>query len=697
MATTLPAPKMHPLPVALAGDHLHSLTRGNPLAALSELIWNSLDADATAVSVSVTQTLLTGTESIVVADNGTGMSALEAAEGFSLLGGSKKRNATVTGKGRIVHGRRGQGRLRAFALGPNVEWKSTFDGAKGLETVTLRGKLGTSTVSFEISDAVPENDRTDTGTEVTVTGMNKNLPDLHSAESRAVLARTFALFLRKYPDTVITIAGEQLDANALIARSSTVQVVASVNDKKDIHGTLDIIEWNSDAAIQKYLYLCDSAGNTLHHVTLDVGTGSLNLTAHLSSPAISEAATSGTLILDDLNDDVTALANAARQSVRDYVTNLKQEKRLSIVEEWKADKVYPFENAPVTIIEEAERRVFDILAINVVDASPAIAAADDASKKLTFRLLRSAIESGSEDLQHILIEVLGLSPAKQEELSKLLSRSSLSAIISASSLVADRLDFLEGLHALAYGTEYKNVVKERTQLHRIVAAHTWLFGEELNITADDQKLDTVVRQECGKRDDIDILALDGSVNPNMNLTLDLMFSKILKLNSSPKRHHLVVELKRPSEKIDLNATTQVMRYAQALMSSPAFPKAETTWEFWALSSALHVEVEAQTYPTLLYDGRGKVYVKTWADVINDARARLEFFKEKLELSATKASGIEFLKREHDKYLPQTIAPAANPATKAPKAKTVQKAPSVKSAKKVNTIKRASPSRSRAKE
>ena len=64
---------------------------------------------------------------------------------------------------------------------------------------------------------------------------------------------------------------------------------------------------------------------------------------------------------------------------------------------------------------------------------------------LHLRMLRHAIERSPTELQRILDEVLRLPKRKQKELAVLLDETDLSAIISAATMVADRLKFLQGL------------------------------------------------------------------------------------------------------------------------------------------------------------------------------------------------------------------------------------------------------------
>ena len=101
-------------------DHITSLCTASPIQALTELVWNALDADAFDVKVDVIQNPLGGIESIRVTDDGLGVNALQAEKHFGNLGGSWKRDADKTPlSGRVLHGSKGKGRFKAFlfALG----------------------------------------------------------------------------------------------------------------------------------------------------------------------------------------------------------------------------------------------------------------------------------------------------------------------------------------------------------------------------------------------------------------------------------------------------------------------------------------------------------------------------------------------------------------------------------------------------
>ena len=52
--------------IGVERDHIESLTKAAGLTAISELIWNSLDADATEINIEYKTTTLGGYEYILV-------------------------------------------------------------------------------------------------------------------------------------------------------------------------------------------------------------------------------------------------------------------------------------------------------------------------------------------------------------------------------------------------------------------------------------------------------------------------------------------------------------------------------------------------------------------------------------------------------------------------------------------------------
>ena len=120
--------KIQEYSVEVKPDFLERQAKAKPIQALSELVWNALDADADRVTIDFECDALGGVAKILVADNGHGIPHAEAPKLFSSLGGSWKRQRMGTLQlNRMLHGRDGRGRFKAFALGSIVDWNVVYD------------------------------------------------------------------------------------------------------------------------------------------------------------------------------------------------------------------------------------------------------------------------------------------------------------------------------------------------------------------------------------------------------------------------------------------------------------------------------------------------------------------------------------------------------------------------------------------
>lgn len=337
------------------------------------------------------------------------------------------------------------------------------------------------------------------------------------------------------------------------------------------------------------------------------------------------------------------------------------EAAVGYVETWKAQQVYPFQSEPRNSLEQVERQVFDIVAANVARHLPDFDGPKTSNKAFQLRMLRQAIEHSPEELQLILSEVLKLPKRQQEELADLLRDVSLSAIISSAKVVADRLRFLRALEALLFDAEPKKRLKERSQLHRIVAQNTWLFGEEFALSVDDQSLTEVLRKH--KKYLADGIVIDAPVKhvSQQRGIVDLMLSKTTRRHRPNTVSHLVVELKAPSVKLDRDEISQIEGYAASVMADERFASVDVQWQFWAISDDLGPVGKfrvGQGDGEIMRQDHISIHLKTWGQIIDENRARLQFYQEKLEYQADKGSSLKYLQRHYAKHLEGVLDDAA---------------------------------------
>jgi hypothetical protein len=483
---------MQEVSVEVRPDFLERQAKAQPVQALAELIWNALDADATAVNVDFEYDVLGGMSKIVVADNGDGMPYADAPLLFKNLGGSWKRQSVTTHRlSRMLHGREGRGRFKAFALGGVVDWKVVYDkdGAPFRYDVTiLESEIERVRISDEMSGP-----RAALGVTVVISELKRQFSSLKPENAVQELSEIFAIYLKDYRDVSITIGGERIDPNLAIAGGPWEFKLGPVTDEEGhAHAvTLEVIEWRRQT--RRTLYLCNEQGFPLSQAETRFHVGDFHFSAYLKSSFIRELHQDGQLDLAEMVPALVASIEEARGKIKELFRIRAAEGARIVVDEWKEKKIYPYEGEPATPVEKAERQIFDIVAVTVQDASPEFNETPPKQTALHLRLLRHAIERSPTELQRILDEVLKLPKRKQKELAELLNETNLSGIISAATLVADRLKFLEALRFILFDYETRQKLRERSQLHKILEQNTWIFGEEYNLWASDKDLTTVLK------------------------------------------------------------------------------------------------------------------------------------------------------------------------------------------------------------
>lgn len=638
-------------PVEVQPDHLEKITRAKPVQALAELIWNGLDADANRITVSFEQNELGALDRVTVRDNGNGLSRADAPERFRRLGGSWKKPGITTPRGRYLHGQEGRGRFKAFAIGRFAEWAVVYerDGKRWSYTIAMsEGDIR----HVAISDEVPASAESDHGVTLTITEPLKDFHSLDSDTALNELAQIFALYLADYGDLNILIGGRRIDPKTVIAGRKAFNLSDIEVDGKPHPVRLEIVEWNGVS--NRSLYLCNDKRFPLVQVDRRFHIGSFQFSAYLQSSYLNVAQADGTVELAEMQTPIVAAIDEAQKTIKEYFRTRAAEEARDFVQVWKDESIYPFQGDAVTQIEQVERQVFDIVALNVVRHLPDFAEAASKNKAFQLRMLRQAIEKSPEDLQLILTEVLNLPKRKRDELAELLRDVSLTSIINSAKVVADRLRFITGLDAILFDPEPKKRLKERTQLHRIIAENCWLFGEEFSLSVDDQSLTEILRaHKTLLGEDVVIDAPVKHVSKTRGI-VDLVLSKATRQHRANCLTHLVVELKAPKVPINAAEITQIEGYAASVMEDVRFRGVGVNWVFWVISDEIgsHARFRITEPETGLIHKAGNVaiYVKTWAQVLDENRARMQFFQEHLKFQADKTDSLKHLQERHAQYL-----------------------------------------------
>lgn len=630
--------------------------------AVAELVWNAIDAEATTVAVELQRDTGEGIAAVRVVDDGHGISSDEVEATFGRIGGSWKSLSEKSKNGlRRLHGKRGEGRLRAFALGSAVTWLSVSDDSAGQrQEITITGSRRARD-RFRW-DAIPS---TSAKTGTTVTAHNdaqQQLAALDATDVVPTLRSHFAPALLNDKTLTVTYDGATLDPAQEIAYDTRVPVTFG----NGIHeAVVRVIEWRSGKHQAVYFgpdddhFPYEEPGSPLEN--------QFSYSAYVTWPGLGIDEL-GVLGLGDMAPEpVNQLWIATREAIRDHFAARRRERRREQIEQWKDTGVYPYKGEPANEPERAERAVFDVVSGTLV---PHISKTQR-NAKLTLALLRDAIRHDPDKLTTILHEVVSLNKADRDTLTRLLSETTLSAIIRSANLVASRHKFLTGLDHLLFDPNDSGQVGERDHLHKILEHELWIFGESYHLMSSERSLTELLRNHLKLEGLPDqgtetVRRWDGKTG-RTDLHLAARYKEYDRIQ------HLVVELKAPDIVAGRKEIDQVEDYANAVLSTAAFASDKATWDFILVTTdyddVVRRRIIGEDRELGLYltpekeSGRPLVraYVRRWRDLLDENQRRLEFVTTALKHDPSITDGLDYVRQEFRDLLPAVIAEVPMPA------------------------------------
>jgi len=653
------------LEIKVEKDHIESLTKASGVTAMAELIWNSLDADANNIEINYKSNDLK-VEYISITDDGHGMDYATAENAFETIGGSDKKQRSRSNDGRVLHGKEGKGRFKVYALGDLITYKSVYQTngtAKLFEIKLDRNKIKCPVIgdlkTLKKGTGSP-------GVTVEINNVDdKNSHALFRENGRKQLEEKFAVYYMSYPTFKVSINERGLDFEAYIKNKyeEEIQFEIEQEDGTDlkIPFKYKVIEW--ERTCDKKIYLCSSAGISFQETDLKIRAGGYQITVHILSDYIEELHRKNELQLGEMDKILSDAIDLGKEIGKKYIRNRKHEEAKGFIEELKNDGIYPFpESKPENKVEEAERQVFDIVALQLNEYMPDFNTQQKKSKQLTLKLIKELLISDTSGLQTILEEVIKLPEDKRADLTEILEKTSLATVIDTMKEITDRLRIVHELRTLIFDKEIKDKVLERKHLHKIVKNETWIFGNDYTYGADDVTLKSVLKaylKHLGRENFEEIV--ENADNQGLNDIPDVCLWKQYNSGRAGYHENLVIELKRPNKTIGVDELEQIKKYARAIAKDDRFPKDKTKWVFVLLVTGMNEDAISECnqkdreFGHIDSKDNYEVYVKKWGDVLNEADARHQYLKEKLNYNISEdEEGISILKKKYSKYLPNEV-------------------------------------------
>ena len=650
--------------VEITQEHFERSIKGSPREAIKELIWNACDADAQNIEVNFGYAGLPGAETvsdIYVKDDGHGIPVDCIEEYFGKYGLSRKSVAEKSPTGRIYHGKLGQGRYKAMAAGNFVDWLSVFRDEDGnLYSSEVHINSG-SRMDIRYSETAGKTDAEHTGTTVHIHGIADDKIGAISKiadpmEMMPDLLTTFAPYLLAYTDITIKYDGATIDPVRQIKKQDEKELVFVEEGKGPVKARVSAITWKQ-AQFNK-LFICGNSG--VVYAEIDYGPLQKSSTSiYLMGDLFEQMHRENLLAMGRANPAYAYFEDEAKKFAKELIGEQEADDAATEVTRIKEEGVYPYEGEPEDEIRKAERDVFDVLAVQVNRAVPQLKTSPRQTKKLTYRLMREAINTNPASIKTILTEVFNLTQQQQDDLAELLTHTHLPEIIDTAKTVSDRLVFLQVLEQMVYNDSIGAPIKERTQFHKVLLKELWIFGEKYTLGTSDQSLRNLLKAhiKCLGRDELLPEIPPEAIDDLTRIPDICLFQQICP--SYENFEHLVIELKRPTLTLTLKELDQIRDYALTVADNPMFDKTRTKWHFILLGQDLDQRVRSALENQVIGDGNyynaGNISISVfeWSKIIQDNKLKYEYLRKKLnhQLSDDPNFAADYLRVKHAELFP----------------------------------------------
>jgi hypothetical protein len=615
-----------------------------PADALAEYIWNSFDAGANSVRINYAFPTTTsgvdfGYPDLTIEDDGEGwdMQDLSSIENF--LDSNKKKYKKLYKS--LPHGSKGVGRFTFYGFAKSVTWKTNFGGTN--HELTLERE---SISNYNLAPKTVGQER-EKGTEAVFEVNSEHLNEgfFEVGLPRRLLEK-FAWFLTLYPDKSISINGDRLQLEQIVAD----QKVENIEEGQDAV-SVRLVRWERSLADKENskLYFIDSKGSEVFKCPTGLNHKSDTFfhSAYVRSKLFDDYSPSKEDMLDSssgqtsiLGDKQSKLVNGVRLHIRQSLEAFRKPhikaRSLEIIDEWAKDKILP-DVEKYGIAPEQYREVVQSTFIIAPDLYLGV---PNEQRKVILNLIASLLGTSDRNLiVMILDQVYKLNDEQKEALEELLSRTTLENILGTLKEIDLRLQVIEDLDRLVNDGDIFKSVKEVEHLQAIINNEFWVFGEEFRLVINTEGSIRKAIRKWAK----DILEIeDFDPETHSRKELDLLISK--KVESEARIVNIVVELKRPSVKLGEKELSQIRNYRKKILAEPACSGKNIEWIFILIGREYDEDIkraienaqgQGEKYKGLIEhipSENTKMYVRKWSEVINvDLRSRHRYLQEKLNL------------------------------------------------------------------
>lgn len=616
------------------------LNKYTPQRAIAEYIWNGFDAHAKEVKVnSICETTFNSIVKVLVRDDGEGIIYEQLPVVFKKFYESHK---SLKGNvdSRFSRGKNGYGRFTFFKFANLARWNTIYK----KEDVFYKFSIDINAQTLTDYNATsPE--RVDVATTETEVAFEDIISDDLSVDWMSeklvpYLKAEFAWYFKLHPDKKLFINDELLDCSSVIADSESFDLPIQLEGVDDELFHIYYFQWNVKPQEEYSRFYFMSANGDLKYqkTTLYNNKGDYFWHSVLVKSTFFNS-------LADIEDDEERnlfsslpekrVFKALKEKLNEYLGKKRRPflkaKAEVLINDYESENLFSFIGE--TPWEEERKKYLQNFIKELYEVEPAVFTKLNAAQKNIFiRLLDQVIDTGrNESLFTILGALVDLEDEYKDQFAKILETTKLKNIVNTLQLIEDRLQTIQALREVNFNHTLK--AGEVKHLQKLIERHYWIFGEEYRfVGAENMKF-----QEALNRYKYILhgVSEEEYVNhPDKYKEMDLFITGQEYREGRPS--NLVVEIKSPTSvpKLKMEHYTQINTYMNVIKKQDGFNDPTTFWTFLLIGLDIDDIAGQQIQNPLtgicLEKDNYRLYMKTWAQVLNEADSRFNYLKEKMQ-------------------------------------------------------------------
>ena len=615
--------------------------------ALSEYIWNSFEANASQVSITYNTDTCGLVNSIIIQDNGDGISYDELNSTFGAFLSSTKDNFITKIKSKS---NKGKGRYSFLCFSSIAKWETVYISGNKFYTYAISMSSEDKT-KFEVSDLL-EIKKTATGTKVILYNIEKLYNnDFQNQDFQNYLLQQFSwyLYLKRNNNYRLSINDITLDYNSYV----NGELSLFIEKKIDIYTfNIDIIVWNDQIKETSRLYFIDDTEKNVCAKPTNFNKNSAKFShsvfitssffENFNLEAI-ESTELNFLANDDQKKIFSQLMSYLKKSIAERLNEYLRRKADMLVMKMQKNNTFP--HFPDDEYGALRKKDLSNVVREIYVIEPGIFHnLKPLQEKTLLEFLNLLLDSEErENVLEIIENITELSKEQRDDLAEILRKTSLSNIIDTIKFIDRRFEVIESLKKIVFDLD--NYSNERNHIQKIIENNYWIFGEEYNLVSADQPFEKLLKQylyvidnnadindykienqESLRRPDIFICRNNGIYN-----------------NSTILQENIIVELKAPNVVLTKTVTRQIEDYMDLISHEPKFTSSIRSWKFICICRKIDARVldnyttfKNKNKPFLIFEKHNfEIYAMTWDDVFVAFELRHKFILDKLQLDKQK--------------------------------------------------------------